>query len=159
VRITFRDGFFVGAGLAIVAGIYFAWLWQAEHQMRLRTAHLFRNIDLKNWNAVAADVSPDYRDDWNNDRGILIARLRELLSGRGRIEIVAADFDLHMERSVGFFRAKITIEGEGEIVSLIKERVNPLSAPFELQWRHQSSKPWDWKLVRVSNAELQLPTD
>ena len=159
MRITFRDGFFVGAGLAIVAGIYFAWLWQAEHQVRLHTAHLFRNIDMKNWDAVAADVSPDYRDDWNNDRALLTARLRELLSGRGQIEIIAHDSDLRFEQRDAFFRAKITIDGEGEIVSLIKERVNPLSAPFELQWRHQSGKPWDWKLVRVSNAELQLPAD
>jgi hypothetical protein len=125
----------------------------------LHTAHLFHNIDMKNWDAVGADISPDYRDDWNNDRALLTARLRELLSGRGRIEIVAHDSDLHIEQSDAFVRARITIEGEGEIVSIIKERVNPLSAPFELQWRRQSSKPWEWKLVRVSNAELQLPPD
>ena len=159
MRITFRDGFVVGASLAIVAAIYFAWLWQAEHQVRLHSAHLFRNIDIKNWNAVAADISPDYRDDWNKDRALLLERLRELLSDRGKMEIIAHDSEVHIEQRDGFFRAKITIESEGEMVSLIKERVNPLSAPFELQWRHQSGKPWDWKLVRVSNAELQLPAD
>jgi hypothetical protein len=159
VRITFRDGFFVGATLAIAAGIYFAWLWRAEHQVRLHTAHLLRNIEMKNWDAVAADVSSDYRDDWNNDRALLSARLRELLGGRGQIQVVARDSNLHIEQRDAFFRAKITIEGEGEIVSIIKERVNPLSAPFELLWRRQSVKPWDWKLVRVSNAELQLPAD
>jgi hypothetical protein len=159
VRITFRDGFFVGASFAIVAGIYFTWLWQAEHQVRLHTAHLFHKIDIRNWNAVAAEISPDYRDDWSNDRALLIARLRELLSERGKIEIIAHDSDLHIEQRDGFFRAKITIEGEGEILSLIKERVNPLSAPFELQWRRQSAKPWDWKLVRVSNAELEISAD
>lgn len=159
MRIIFRDGFFVGATLAIAAGIYFAWLWQAQHQVRLHTAHFLRNIDTKNWEAVAADVSPDYRDDWNNDRALLTARLRELLGGRGQIEIVAHDSDLHIEQRDAFFRAKMTIEGDGEIVSIIKERVNPLSTPFELLWRRQSIKPWDWKLVRVSNAELQLPAD
>jgi hypothetical protein len=159
VRITFRDELFMGAGLAILAGIYFAWLWQAEHQVRLHTAHLFHNIDNRNWRAVAADISPDYRDDWNNDRALLTARLRDLLSGRGQIEIVAHDSDLHIEQRDAFFRAKITVEGEGEIVSIVKERFNPLSAPFELLWRRQSVKPWDWKLVRVSNAELQLPAD
>jgi hypothetical protein len=159
VRITFRDGLFVGAILAIAAGIYFAWLWQAEHQVRLHMAHFLVNIDMKNWDAVAADVSLDYRDDWNNDHALLTARLRDLLSGRGQIKIVAHDSDLRVEQRDAFFRAKITIEGEGEIVSIIKERVNPLSAPFELLWQRQSIKPWDWKLVRVSNAELQLPAD
>ncbi len=114
MRITFRDGFFVGAGLTIAAGIYFAWLWQAEHQVQLHTAHLFRNIDIKNWNAVAADISLDYRDDWNNDRAILIARLRELLGDRGKIEIIAHDSDLHIEQRDGFFRAKITIKAKAK---------------------------------------------
>ena len=31
------------------------------------------------------------------------------------------------------------------------------AAPFELEWRRQSAKPWDWKLVRVSNASLEIP--
>jgi len=34
-----------------------------------------------------------------------------------------------------------------------------LGAPFELQWRRISGKPWDWKLIRVSNPELQLPSE
>ena len=157
MRLTFRDGFVAGACLAIIAAIYFAWFWQAQHQVRLHTIHLFRNIEVRNWSAVAADVSLDYRDDWNNDRALLIARLRELLSNRGQLQIMARDSDLRIEQRDVFFRAKITIQGDGEIVSLIKERINPLSAPFEMQWRRQSAKPWDWKLVRVSNAELQLP--
>jgi hypothetical protein len=44
-------------------------------------------------------------------------------------------------------------------MSEIKHRVNSLSAPFQLQWRRQSSKPWDWKLVRVSNRELKIDSE
>ena len=40
---------------------------------------------------------------------------------------------------------------------MMNERQNSLSTPFELQWRHVSGKPWDWKLVRVSNPELEIP--
>jgi hypothetical protein len=40
---------------------------------------------------------------------------------------------------------------------MIKERVNSIPAPFQLEWRRVSGKPWDWKLVRVSNAELVIP--
>jgi hypothetical protein len=159
VRLNFRDGFFLGAGLSILLGLYFAWLWQPERQVRLHTAHLLHKIDIKNWNDVAADLSPDYRDDWNNDRALLLARLRQLLSGRGKIDILAHDADIRIEGRDAVFRAKITIEGDGEIVSMIKPRINSLAAPFELQWRRQSGKPWDWKLVRVSNSELQVPAD
>jgi hypothetical protein len=159
MRFSFRDGFFLGAGFAILAGLYFAWLWQPQRQVRLHTDHLLRKIDIRNWNGLAADLSPDYRDDWNDDRALLLARLRELLSERGKIDIIAHDADIRVEGRDAVFRAKITIEGDGEIISMIKQRINSLSAPFELKWRRQSTKPWDWKLVRVSNSELQLPAD
>ena len=55
-------------------------------------------------------------------------------------------------------QAKISVDGDNsEIMALIKERVNPLGSPFELEWHRKSAKPWDWKLVRVSNAELTIP--
>jgi hypothetical protein len=37
------------------------------------------------------------------------------------------------------------------------ERINSLSTPFDLRWRHVSGKPWDWKLIAVSNSQLELP--
>jgi hypothetical protein len=44
-------------------------------------------------------------------------------------------------------------------MQLLEERVNRLSTPFELEWHHVSEKPWDWKLVRVSNPAFQIPVD
>jgi hypothetical protein len=35
--------------------------------------------------------------------------------------------------------------------------VNKLPSPFELEWRRLSGKPWDWKLVGVSNPACQIP--
>jgi len=44
-------------------------------------------------------------------------------------------------------------------MQLLNERINKLPAPFELEWHHLSRKPWDWKLVRVSNSAFQIPAD
>jgi hypothetical protein len=44
-------------------------------------------------------------------------------------------------------------------MALLKERVNSLATPFELVWRRVSAKPWDWKLVHVSNSTLEIPAD
>ncbi len=56
------------------------------------------------------------------------------------------------------WQSRITIEGEGgEVIALVKERLNSVSTPFDLEWRHMSGKPWDWKLVHVSNETLTLP--
>ena len=45
------------------------------------------------------------------------------------------------------------------VMQLLDERVNRLPTPFELEWHHVSGKPWDWKLVRVSNPAFQIPAD
>jgi hypothetical protein len=45
------------------------------------------------------------------------------------------------------------------VMDLLNERVNSLPAPFELEWHRLSGKPWDWKLVRVSNSAFEIPAD
>jgi hypothetical protein len=61
---------------------------------------------------------------------------------------------------VGLWRSRILIEDDDSgFGAVVKERVNSLTTPFELQWRHISGKPWDWKLVRVSNPELEIPAE
>ncbi len=49
------------------------------------------------------------------------------------------------------------IAGSGsEFAPEIVERVNSLTEPFVLHWRRESWRPWDWKLVRVSNPGLEI---
>jgi hypothetical protein len=56
------------------------------------------------------------------------------------------------------FVSRITIDGDsGEVMTAVKERVNSLPTPFELEWRRMSGKPWDWKLARVGNPDLEIP--
>jgi len=55
---------------------------------------------------------------------------------------------------------KITVYSSDDgVMELLDERVNKLSTPFELEWHRLSGKPWDWKLVRVSNSTFELPAD
>ncbi len=54
----------------------------------------------------------------------------------------------------------IWIDGDqSESMELLKEEVNSLPTLFELDWRRLSGKPWDWKLVGVTNSALELPTE
>ncbi len=48
---------------------------------------------------------------------------------------------------------------ESDVMELLEERLNSLPTPFGLEWRRLSGKPWDWKLVRVSNPSLEIPAD
>jgi len=55
---------------------------------------------------------------------------------------------------------KITLYSSDDgVMEVLDQRVNKLSAPFELVWHRLSEKPWDWKLVRVSNSAFEIPAD
>jgi hypothetical protein len=42
-------------------------------------------------------------------------------------------------------------------MTLLEQQINSVKTPFRLEWRRFSAKPWDWKLVRIENAELVIP--
>ncbi|MEY2564061.1 MAG: hypothetical protein QOH88_2254 [Verrucomicrobiota bacterium] len=138
-------------------GLYLAALWRPERQVRLHNAHLLSQIEEKNWRAVAEFIGSDYQDRWGDDRALLLERLREVFRFLPKSRIEANDPQVRTETSKGFWTAKITITGgAGEFASVIQARVNALSAPFEFEWRQQSSKPWDWKLISVRNPALEI---
>jgi len=157
VRITFRDGFTSGAIFALILGIFLAWLWQAEHQIELHTAHLLGKIEAHDFAGIEKTIAADYSDDWGDDRERLLSRLREVLRFARNMKITAIVPTVSAEGRDGKWSARVQVDGDdNEVLSEIKQRVNSLPAPFDLQWRRQSAKPWDWKLVRVSNRELTL---
>jgi hypothetical protein len=74
--------------------------------------------------------------------------------------ITAPDAMVRVETPRGFWSGKINVYSNDDgVMQLLDERVNRLPAPFELEWHHVSGKPWDWKLVRVSNPVFQIPAD
>lgn len=160
MRVTFRHGFYVGVSAALLGGLFLTWLWQPERQVRRHTQKLFHRIEAKNWAAVSDLIDNDYRDQWNHDRARVVERMREVMRYLRGMRIVTPEPVIKIDNRNALWTGKITIEGDaGEAMALIRERINSLPTPFELEWRRNSSKPWDWKLVRVSNPELQLPSD
>ena len=160
MRITFRDGFYVGLSATLLCGLFFLWLWPPERQVRRHTQKLFHRIEARNWAAVSDLIENDYHDQWNHDRARVVERMREVMRYLREMRIVTEEPVIKIDNREATWTAKITIEGDaGEAMALIQERINSLATPFELEWRRISGKPWDWKLVRVSNPELQLPSD
>jgi hypothetical protein len=157
MRSEFRSGLFIGIAAAVAVAIYCAWLWQGERQVARQTQRLFRAIEAKNWRGVGDLIADDYRDQWNQDRALLLERMRMVLGFGRKFQINGAEIDCKIDNGVGAWRGKVSIDSEdAEMGAMVKERVNSLTAPFELRWRHVSSKPWDWKLIRVSNSELEI---
>ena len=157
-RNWFRDGFYAGAAAALLLGIFLIWLWGAEHQIRQHTDNLLHAIEKKDWNGFAAFVSSDYQDQWGNDRALLLERTPEVFRYLRGIRMIPGVVIVQINGRKGTWQARITIEGDNsEVAALVKERVNSLTTPFTLEWQRVSAKPWDWKLVKVSNPGLEIP--
>ena len=155
--LTFRNSFYVGLLAAFVISIWLVRLWGAEKQVRLHSEHLVHQVERRSWSAVENSVARDYRDEWGDDRARLLARLR--LAGRFCFDltITASETQTQVNPPLGTWRARIRLDGRGEGAGEITSRVNSLTTPFVLDWRRESWKPWDWKLVRVTNESLEIP--
>jgi hypothetical protein len=156
----FREGFYVGLTGALLIALFLLWLWRPERQVRYHNEHLLRAIEHKNWSAVAEFIAPDYHDQWGNDRARLLERTREVLRYLRGLRIEASNVVIKIDNRRGDWIANIKIDGQpDELMAAVKDQANSLPTPFELEWRRVSKKPWDWKLVRVSNPTLQLPAE
>jgi hypothetical protein len=146
--------------VAVCIGLYLLWLWRPEHQVRLHTENFLHAIDDRNWEAVADFVGDDYQDQWSDDRARLLERMRESFRWVRGSSITAPSALVQVEtpRAVWIGRIIVYSSDDG-VMQLLDERVNKLPTPFEFDWRRFSRKPWDWKLVRVSNRTFQIPAD
>jgi len=160
VTISYRGGFYGGLALALCTGLYLVWLWRPEHQVRLHTENYFHAIENRNWDTVADFLGNDYQDQWGDDKTRLLERMREGFRWVRGSRILAPSPVVHVERWRAVWFGKITVYSTDDgVMELLDERVNKLPTPFELEWHRLSGKPWDWKLVRVSNSAFEIPAD
>ena len=160
MSISFRGGFYAGLTLAVCIGLYLVWLWRPERQVRRHTENFFHAIEHKDWTAAADFIGSDYHDQWADDRARLLERMREGFRWVRGPRIIASNPSVQVDTRHAVWTSKIILYStDNDVMELLDERVNALPAPFELEWHRLSGKPWDWKLVRVSNSALKMPAD
>jgi hypothetical protein len=160
VSISFRGGFLVGLAIALCIGLYLIWLWRPARQVSRHTENFFHAIEHKNWIAAADFIGSDYQDQWGDDRARVLERMREGFRWVRGSKIIAPNPLVQIETRRALWIGKITLYSSDDgVMEVLDERVNSLTAPFELEWHRLSGKPWDWKLVRVSNSAFEIPAD
>jgi hypothetical protein len=160
VTITLRGGLYGGLALALCAGAYLLWLWRPEHQVRLHTENFLYAIDHRNWETVARFIGNDYHDQWGDDRSRVLERMREGFRWVRGSTITAVNPVVQVEIPRATWVGKIVVYSSDDgVMEILDERVNKLPMPFEFEWWRVSGKPWDWKLIRVSNPAFQIPAD
>jgi hypothetical protein len=159
LRPAFRNGFYAGALVAVIAGVYLFQLWQPDRQVHLHSLHLADALEEKDWaGRHAVPRAGLLRSMGAQSRGRRVA-LAAGAALRQNLRVDAQQTITSATDGEGRWIARIRIEADdNEVAAFIKARVNVLEEPFELHWRRQSWKPWDWQLVRVNNSALELPT-
>jgi hypothetical protein len=146
--------------LAVSIGLYLIWLWQPGHQVRLHTENFFRAIERRNWDVVADFINDDYQDQWGDDRARVLERMREGFRWVRGSRIIASEAAVQVETRRAIWIGKIALySSDAGVMEVLDQRVNKLPTPFELEWHRLSGKPWDWKLVRVSNSAFEIPVE
>ena len=160
VTITLRGAIIGVLATALCIGLYLLWLWRPEHQVRLHTENFFHAIEDRNWKAVADLIGNDYHDHWGDDRARVLERMREGFRWIRGSRIMASGPAVQVDARRAAWIGKITLYSSDDgVMEVLDQRVNKLSAPFELVWHRLSEKPWGWKLVRVSNSAFEIPAD
>jgi hypothetical protein len=158
VTITLRGAIIGVLAAALCIGLYLLWLWRPEHQVRLHTQHFFHAIEHRNWETAAGFIGDDYKDQWGDDRPRVLERMREGFRWVRGSRIMAPDPAVQVDARRAVWIGKITLYSSDDgVMQLLDERVNRLPIPFKLEWHRFSGKPWDWKLVRVSNPAFEIP--
>ena len=160
MSISFRGKLLVGLALTFCIGLYLIWLWQPARQVGRHAENLFHAIERKNWAAAADFIGSNYQDQWGDDRARVLERMREGFRYVRGARIIASSPRVQIEERRAVWGGRITVfSTDDDVMELLAERVNSLPAPFELEWHRISGKPWDWKLVRVSNPAFEIPAD
>lgn len=155
---SFRNGFLAGAAVAVVIGLYLFQLWQPARQVELHTANLLEAIEDGDWAEVTGFLAESYQDQWGHDRESAVARLRAVGRYARELRFETTDRVVIAVGEEGEWRGRVRVEvDQSELGAYLRERLNQLDSPFTARWRQQSWKPWDWKLVHVSNPRLELP--
>ncbi len=156
IRAPFKNGFYAGLLVAFILGLWLTQLWSAENQVRLHSEHLIHAVEKRDWAGVENFLAVDYHDTWGDDREQLLQRLRRVARYLFSLTITASDARIRVSGVGASWTARIRLEARGEAAAEIS-RINSLTTPFELSWRKQSWKPWDWKLAQARNPDLEIP--
>jgi hypothetical protein len=109
----------------------------------------------RNWKRVRELMAEDYRDVWGQDREEAVTLASEGLANFLALEIFSEDTAVDRRGGEATVSALLRLRGRGNAVGeAIISRANSLESHFRFAWTRKSWKPWDWKLVSVSQPEI-----
>jgi hypothetical protein len=145
------------ASALLVCALYAAWLWQPARQVRLHHAHFLRAVERRNWDKVQGFFADNYSDRWGHDKEFVLREAREVFRQFLFLNIQSEPAPPGITARIAEIRAPVKIAGDGSpVAQFVVEKVNTLREPFVFTWIRPGWKPWDWRLTRIDQPELEI---
>jgi hypothetical protein len=109
----------------------------------------------RNWKKVKEFMDDDFRSAWGQNRDEAVEYASGVLGNFLVLEILSEDTTVEREGPDATISARLRLRGKGNAIGeSIMSHANSLESHFQFAWRQKSWKPWDWKLVSVSQPEI-----
>lgn len=132
--------------------------WMPSAQVQKKTGQLLTAAGDRNWKSVGRFMSDEYRDAWGLDKEAALRLAGE--AGRHFFALVitpAGEPVVVPDGDRMIWRGRLVFGGRGNAVGeAMLSRASEFREDFVFAWRRESWKPWDWKLVSVSQPELNI---
>ena len=137
-------------------GVFLVRLWQPARQVELHTLDLLERASARDWTAVAAMMSPVYRDSWGHDRESAVEEAQQLFGHFFGLQIVPLEpLRVEVQPDGAAASARMGVFGTGTAVAqAVMEEVRKLGQPFVFRWTKSGSWPWEWSLAEAGQEEL-----
>lgn len=149
----------LGIGGAALAALI---LWGAVEfssgrQVERAFARFIHAAENRDWKKVKSLMAEDYRDQWDLDRDKAVSLAAEAFQQFLVLEIVVESSSAQRQGREASVEAKLRLAGRATAVGeMVLQRANSLENDFRFAWQQKSWKPWDWKLVSVSQNEIEI---
>lgn len=128
-----------------------------DRQLDKAFARLIAAAENRDFKSLRELMAPDYRDQWKMDREQALGAASDALGTFLVLRIVPENLSGSRQGTAAVIAARLRLSGRANAVGgAILEQVNALEDDFQFAWRRKSWKPWDWKLVSLSQNEIQF---
>lgn len=149
----------IAAISTLVIGIWLALRWQPDTQLERRWEGFLDAFETQRWSAVNAYLSPEYHDSWGHTRHQLGRDATYALTDFRTLEVRATEPVVDRSGRQARIEAVIRIVGDGgPRAEQARLAVNRVFIPTTFTWERRPWRPWDWRLVSIENAEVDLPS-
>ena len=143
-------------GLILYSIYLVGFRWRPPTQVRLHQMDLIHAVENNNGRDLGNLISDSYSDQWGYTKKDLQLGFKEMRRGFLALELQPSEVEVNVEKVEGTFSAVIKLQGSGVWADQIKGVLNKVNTPFVFTWRKEGGRPWDWKLISISNEELDL---